>query len=610
MNLLYHSIFSNPTLALILSVLALYLGPAIHSVFKPKAGLLNFIDGFTLTVIAGLVLIHIIPDAFEDIGWASIAIVCFGLFFPSLLEKGYHKFAKQAHVYTLLIALIGLCAHAITDGLALISPNFPHNELASSQNFLPFAIILHNLPVGLAVWWLIKPTYGNKRAVSMLLLMSASTVIGFFAGQALIGSLPHSLFGIFEAFVAGTLLHVFFHRHEKFETLTTDHHGKPRWAWTSGLGALAGMGLLFLIYFSNREPNTTGTLSILYQLALQSAPALLIGYLIAGLIEPFLPKASVSWMQKGSRVSQAARGMAFGLPLPICSCGVVPVYRTLVQQGLPLSAALAFFVATPELGLDAFLLSLPLLGSQLAIIRLVCAGLVAIIIGWGVSKLFPSQAKNKGVASNPDRFANLGIFQKIIGGVKTGLQDVVDHTGPWIVVGLTVAALVQPYLPQIEFLKSLPHSLEIPLFALIGMPVYVCASGITPFVAVLVASGVSPGAAVALLLTGPATNITTFGVLSSLHGRKVAIAFGLGMILLAVSSGYIVNFFFPSVNTPELFHSHDHGASSFKVFALAALSLIYLAAILRRGPRYLINQIVAFDSKNVGEEKKKQPCCH
>ena len=119
---------------------------------------------------------------------------------------------------------------------------------------------------------------------------------------------------------------------------------------------------------------------------------------------------------------------------------------------------------------------------------------------------------------------------------RTGFVDVLDETGPWIVFGLAVAALMAAEL-DLSGLASLPNSIQLPLFALIGLPVYVCAPGATPLVAVLIALGVSPGAALVFLLTGPATNVTTFGVLTKLHGRAVAIGFAASVVLERVGDG-------------------------------------------------------------------------
>ena len=129
-------------------------------------------------------------------------------------------------------------------------------------------------------------------------------------------------------------------------------------------------------------------------LALESAPALPIAYFLAGLIKVFLIPAPVSWMNRGSRFAQAARGMVFGLPMPICSCGVLPRYETLMKRGVAPTAGVAFLIATPELGIDALLLSIPLLGSDLTMARLIAAIIVALAAGYILGRLMPSPQPN------------------------------------------------------------------------------------------------------------------------------------------------------------------------------------------------------------------------
>ena len=107
--------------------------------------------------------------------------------------------------------------------------------------------------------------------------------------------------------------------------------------------------------------NFAPIIDTLYQLALQSAPALILAYFLCGLISVYLPSAPLRWMQKGKPAKQAMKGMMVGLPLPVCTCGVLPLYRTFINKGVPLSASTAFLIATPELGIDALLLSIPLL---------------------------------------------------------------------------------------------------------------------------------------------------------------------------------------------------------------------------------------------------------
>jgi hypothetical protein len=167
----------------------------------------------------------------------------------------------------------------------------------------------------------------------------------------------------------------------------------------------------------------------------------------------------------------------------------------------------------------------------------------------------------------------------------------VDSTGPWIIIGIALAAAVEPFLDPSAF-AALPRGLEIPLFALLGMPIYVCASGSTPLVAVLLAKGVSPGAAIAFLLTGPATNLTTFGVLGRLHGRRTALLFAGTTALFAVLIGYAVELVLPAsrIELPPL---HEHTATLLQWAALACLAALYLVSLARQGVRGFVGQVIA-----------------
>jgi ABC-type nickel/cobalt efflux system permease component RcnA len=127
------------------------------------------------------------------------------------------------------------------------------------------------------------------------------------------------------------------------------------------------------------------------------------------------------------------------------------------------------------------------------------------------------------------------------------------------------------------------------------MPLYVCASGATPLAAVLIHSGVSPGAGLAFLLTGPATNVTTFALLSKYHGRRFAIIFAAAMAALAVLMGFAVNALFDPTTLPSLFETKSAEWTLLQNLSLAILTGVFILSLLRRGPRNLINEIVAFE---------------
>jgi hypothetical protein len=160
-----------------------------------------------------------------------------------------------------------------------------------------------------------------------------------------------------------------------------------------------------------------------------------------------------------------------------------------------------------------------------------------------------------------------------------------------VVFGLGVAAVAAPIL-QGSILNWLPPGVEVLMWALVGIPVEVCASGATPMVAVLVAAGVSPGAGVAFLLTGPASNLSTVGVLARLHGRRTALAFAAMTLVVAVVLGVLVNLALPGYQVPSKTSAagHEHGLGS--EIALYAVAIAMLASLLRQGPRAFLGQIL------------------
>ena len=183
--------------------------------------------------------------------------------------------------------------------------------------------------------------------------------------------------------------------------------------------------------------------------------------------------------------------------------------------------------------------------------------------------------------------------------IGEGTAEVLETTAPWILVGLAVAAIAEPLLRS-GWVNEFAGGFDVALFAILGMPVYVCAAGATPLVAVLIFTGVSPGAGLAFLLTGPATNVTTFGVLQRLHGRKIALAFGASMTLLAVVLGSAVNRFLTFGEFPAFAQEHDMGVG-FQEMCLVAVTMLFRFTFLRRGPRAFVGEL--FDMGGEGGDE-------
>ena len=171
-------------------------------------------------------------------------------------------------------------------------------------------------------------------------------------------------------------------------------------------------------------------------------------------------------------------------------------------------------------------------------------------------------------------------------------------------MGLLLSALLMPYIDR-EWIASLPAGIDVPIAALIGLPLYVCATGSTPLAAMLLVMGLSPGAVLALMLTGPATNVTTFGVLAKLHGGRVAVVFALTMWIGAIGLGYLVNAFLPQPVVSGIGGIHEHTHSGW--LWLGLLGAVFLFSLLRQGVRPFLERL--FESPANLAHGEAPGCC-
>ncbi len=589
------------------SLLTLIIGPSLFRIFESRQHFYRLMDGFIVVVITGIVILEVMPEVLGHIPMLGVLLIVAGFAGPTVLERLFHKAARQVHRTALLIGVAGIVLHTIVDGVILC--DLP----VTGGNLLAWGIILHRLPVGITIWWLIEPRYGKNAALSVFALMILGTVGGYLMGLEMTALTAGEGGLLLKALVAGAILHVVIHRpqssghkhdHDEKALVRSDSlpTGKPAFRWAEGVGNLIGLGVLGAILFFHTETDTGHghlayfageTATVFWGMALESAPALLLAYLFGGLISVFLPATSIRWMKRGPALGRSVKGMLVGLPLPICTCGVLPLYRTLIKKGAPATAAMAFLIATPELGLDALLISIPLLGGDMTMVRLGAAALIALLIGWVVG-LWTEKTTSQHTEEEETHGEEpaMHVTEKIRNGLREGFGGLVDDTAPWILTGLMVAALANPLLSQ-GWIQALPPGVEVLFFAMLGLPIYVCASGATPIVAVLLINGVSPGAALAFLLTGPATNISTFGILAQVHNRKVAIVFGFATMIIAISLGIGVNVLWPSM---ALLSSADlalEQTSLFQQLSLILLFGIFMVSLLRRGARAFVGEVTS-----------------
>lgn len=569
----------------------LMLGPLIGLIGARLRSLHALVDGISLILVGGLCFVFVLPHVVGTLGVLGGGLVLAGAAAPSLAGRILH-----GRSWSFAVVALALVLHVLLDGAVL--------ALVGHDSTLPWAIVVHRLPVGFALVFAARSS-GKEAAFAVVvaLIMMLVTIGGFLTGPSIVGWLPPSAPHAIEAVVAGVLLHVLFgsRAHKQHGGCTHEHHEHHEhhelantskranvWAALGALSAGATIAVGTLIAGTEAlEDDVLVFLRTLTILVVESAPALLLGYALAGFLPFLLTRSRMTSLKRGGRLLQSLRGVVFGLPLPVCSCGVLPLYTSLVRRGAPLAAAMAFFVATPELGLDAVLLSMPLLGTSLTVARIASAFAVALLVGILMSKIATSTndaPEAVPIAPTPQKWT-----QRVESGLRFGFVEVFDHTMPWVGLGLLLAALAEPMFSH-EVIGAIPQALQVPIAAIIGVPLYVCASGATPIAALALHKGLSAGAVIAFLIAGPATNMTTFGVLARLHGKRLALYFGLTVTGLAIIAGWVVDMLQIQVSGVAIEQNQVDG-SWFSWLCVIALGAFCIASLFRQGPRGVLRQV-------------------
>ena len=580
---------------LIIAIAALVLGPFFAQILRRSRPVNQMLDGFVLVSVSGLAMLHLLPEAILTIHWGALVMLVIGALLPSLIEHRFRAVEEKAHIGVILLVLAGILVHTTLDGMALSEMSIEHG----AGQALAIAVVLHRLPIGILVWWSARSAYGKRGGIFTLSIMAIFTLIGFWLGDNQFSFFNLPVVSYLQALITGSLLHVILHRPYYQEAFHQDHHEVQRWQVWSGLGALMGITLLILMpHDAHGESHELierfiDTAKGLY---LASAPALLVGFAGAALLGLVLPQAAFGWLNHGNRSNQISRGILFGLPLPICSCGVVPLYQTLVKKGVPMGAGIAFLIATPELGLDAVLISYPLLGGAMLVARLITAFIIAFGVAWILDrfavKTVPGHSNDPLNHLAPVSVANPKPKMKFSQFWHTLNYELIDEIGPWLIFGILLAAAAQPLLDLVQW-ATFPDWAAVLLMTLFGFPIYVCATGATPLGAVMLAAGVAPGAVLAFLITGPASNITTLGVLSRLHGRRTMWLFLITIILLTWVIGMLVNWVMPTELLPTSTIFTEDNTTWYQWVAGGILGILFLASLFRIGPRAMVQTLLS-----------------
>lgn len=282
---------------------------------------------------------------------------------------------------------------------------------------------------------------------------------------------------------------------------------------------------------------------------LDSAPFVLFGLAVAGLLKAFLPEDFVARHLGKKSFGSVLKASLLGAPLPLCSCGVVPAAAGLRRQGASRGATAAFLVSTPETGVDSIAVTYALLDPLMTVLRPLAALVTATCAGLLVNLLpdetapditLPPAAQACGCHGGccadpaPCPTAKPTVGRRLVDGLRYGFGEILADIGPWLLAGIVIAGAIAALVPPGLIERFLGRGVASMLVMLVvGIPLYVCATASTPVVAALALKGLSPGAALVFLLAGPVTNAAALTVMAKILGRRATVLF---VVAIAVSS--------------------------------------------------------------------------
>ena len=277
----------------------------------------------------------------------------------------------------------------------------------------------------------------------------------------------------------------------------------------------------------------------------EMSPYLLLGFLLAGLMHEFLPGTLYTNHLGKNNFRSVFLAALFGVPLPLCSCGVIPTAMGLRREGASKGATVSFLIATPQTGVDSIIATYSLMGLPFAIIRPIAAFVTAILGGSLVNKIDPSltsqvmEKENNSLKEGKTENKNSSFFalhSSLKRAFSYAFVEMMEDIGKWLVIGLVIAGIITAAVPDSWFVAFQGNTLYSILFVLLfSIPMYLCATGSIPIALALMMKGLTPGAALVLLMAGPASNVASILIINKVLGRKT-----LAVYLFSIIAGAVV----------------------------------------------------------------------
>ena len=287
----------------------------------------------------------------------------------------------------------------------------------------------------------------------------------------------------------------------------------------------------------------------------EMSPYLLLGFFFAGVMHAFIPGMVYNRYLGGKGFKSVFYGALFGVPLPLCSCGVLPTAMSLRKQGASKGATASFLISTPETGVDSIIATYSVLGLPFAVIRPVAAFCNAIMGGWLINKfgdkdeVVPVDASAKTCCCHhkQEETHHEGFLGKMREALRFGFVEMIEDIGKWLVIGLVIAGLITVFVPD-EFFALFRGNTQLSMLLVlcIAIPMYICATGSIPIAVALMMKGLTPGAALVLLMAGPACNMASILVINKTLDRKSLVLYLVSIITMAILWGHVVDYLLPA----------------------------------------------------------------
>lgn len=311
-------------------------------------------------------------------------------------------------------------------------------------------------------------------------------------------------------------------------------------------------------------------ITVFWTFLLASAPYLLLGLAVSGAIHELVPMTKVKKWLGGKNFGSVVKAALVGVPIPLCSCSVIPTAVTLRKGGASNASTSAFLISTPESGVDSISITYALMDLPMTILRPIAAFSSAFFAGLLQLKLNDFELPEEEIAKTEKKTCchksaakkqTVNPLSKVTGIFQYGFGKLSNDISGWLTIGLFLGALIQLVVPE-NFFQDLGMVQNRLLILAVGIPFYICASASTPIAVSLMLKGLSPGSAILFLLVGPATNISNIAVLQKYIGKKGVMIniFSIAFVALIFSfiTDYLYMQFFQLQLNEALGHEHAH----------------------------------------------------